>query len=83
MTCPSSWHTYLFPGVHSKNIYTFFPRAVDLSKQGCMIAMVFDFSILDWIKVDKCFYRLENVPIDMFSGIMLRSASYFNKNAEL
>ena len=65
-------------------VIIFFNQA--LSKQGCMVAMAFDFSIQRWTKIDKCFYLMDNVPIQEISkasGILLRSASYFNKNAEL
>ena len=71
-------------------VIIFFNQA--LSKQGCMVAMAFDFSIQRWTKIDKCFYLLDNVPIQAISlasgihttsKILLRSASYFNKSAEL
>ena len=55
------------------------------SNEGCMVAMAFDFSIQRWIKINKCIYRLDNVPIQAIPKDLrlLRSASYFNKNAEL
>ena len=91
---PGSTSTFIHQGSTGlslgQNLGVIFFFSQVSSNEGCMVAMAFDFSIQRWIKINKCIYRLDNVPIQAIStgwpkksGILLRSASYFNKNAEL
>ena len=62
-------------------------KSFEYSVKGCLVALVFNFSINDWIKVDGCLYKFDskviNHPDYGEENKMLSSTSYFNKNSEL
>ena len=51
-------------------------------EQNCLVALVYNFTIHQWIRQDGCFYQLDPKPLTP-DAIMLRSTSYFNKNEEM
>ena len=57
------------------------------SVKDCLVALVFNFSIKEWIKADGCFCKFDskvmNHPDYGEENKMLSSTSYFNKNSEL